>query len=489
MRFLLLATIGVALLAGSARAAGPPVLGFSISSGTRTTTGPVSLPSASMPNAPGSISVPVSFTSPPASPQQLPVSALHVLWQRAGLTYGIPWQVLASINKIESNFGQNMGPSSAGAVGWMQFMPSTWLRWGVDADGDGIADPWNAADAVYAAARYLAAAGGQTDISRGVFAYNHADWYVHEVLDLAQVYGQGGITQTVNLQQVQVKLDGARREVARANGRFQAAQEQEQHFQKVAQVLHARVDAAALLSDRLAAQRRAALYDVRADGARAETDAARVSLEQAQSSLESATQNAQAPSFAQGVGMLMGAASYRGNYVFPVGGGPQLVSVGHTHHDYPAADIAAPEGSPVYAISNAVVLNAWQTADSRCGIGVTIRTQDGLVWTYCHLAFLEPSVLDGVSLSAGVQIGLVGSTGHATGPHLHLQLQPPTEFPQNQPWFQSFAGSAFTWQDAPTPLELPDATPVSPRIFSVVPEIIVVPEKRDAMTGFTRAGA
>src|SRR4249920_947015 len=150
MRFLLLATIGVALLAGSARAAGPPVLGFSISSGTRTTTGPVSLPSASMPNAPGSISVPVSFTSPPASPQQLPVSVLHVLWQRAGLTYGIPWQVLASINKIESNFGQNMGPSSAGAVGWMQFMPSTWLRWGIDADGDGVADPWNPEDAVFA---------------------------------------------------------------------------------------------------------------------------------------------------------------------------------------------------------------------------------------------------------------------------------------------------------------------------------------------------
>ena len=52
------------------------------------------------------------------------------LWQSAGQTYGVPWQVLAAINKIESNFGQNMGPSSAGAVGWMQFMPSTWARYG-----------------------------------------------------------------------------------------------------------------------------------------------------------------------------------------------------------------------------------------------------------------------------------------------------------------------------------------------------------------------
>ena len=49
--------------------------------------------------------------------------------------------MLAAINKVETNFGGNMGPSSAGAVGWMQFMPDTWLRWGLDADGDGLADP------------------------------------------------------------------------------------------------------------------------------------------------------------------------------------------------------------------------------------------------------------------------------------------------------------------------------------------------------------
>jgi murein DD-endopeptidase MepM/ murein hydrolase activator NlpD len=179
----------------------------------------------------------------------------------------------------------------------------------------------------------------------------------------------------------------------------------------------------------------------------------------------------------------MGAASYHDNHVFPVGGGPQLVSVAHTHHDYPAADIAAPEGSPVYAISNAVVQNAWHIPDARCGIGMTIRAEDGLVWTYCHLAFLEPTVVDGVSLAAGTQIGLVGSTGHATGPHLHLQLQPPTEYPQNQPWFQSFAGSAFTWQDAPTSLELPDAVPIVARVFSLVPD------SGGAVIGFTRGGA
>jgi murein DD-endopeptidase MepM/ murein hydrolase activator NlpD len=483
MRLVVVAAIGLALLAGSAKAAGPPVLGFSISSGAQPGLARVALPSAAVPNSPGSVSIPVSFTSAPLSPQQVPLSTLHGLWQQAGSAYGIPWQVLASINKIESNFGQNMGPSSAGAVGWMQFMPSTWLRWGLDADGDGIADPWNAADAIFAAARYLAAAGGQTDIARGVFAYNHADWYVREVLDLARVYGQGGITQTVDLQQVQAKLDEARQEIVRANERLLSAQDHEEQLRKVSEGLHAQVDAAALLSDRLAAEKRAVLYDARVYTAAAATEAARVSLEQAQSALATATQTASAPSFAEGVGTLMGAASYQGDYVFPVGGGPQLVSVAHTHHDYPAADIAAPAGSPVYALSNAVVVNAWHSADPRCGIGMTIRTADGQVWTYCHLAYLDPGVMDGVSLAAGVQIGLVGSTGHATGPHLHLQLQPASSYPQDQSWFQSFAGTAFSWQDAPTMLELADATPPSGQVFSVVPN------SRDAAIGFTIGGA
>src|SRR5881397_3710262 len=111
------------------------------------------------------LAVPDSLSTPPAVPVSLSSSQLLALWQRAGAAYGIPWQVLGAINKIESNFGRNMGPSSAGAIGWMQFMPSTWLRWGVDANGDEIADPWNAQDAITAAARYLAASGGQTDIS------------------------------------------------------------------------------------------------------------------------------------------------------------------------------------------------------------------------------------------------------------------------------------------------------------------------------------
>jgi hypothetical protein len=111
------------------------------------------------------------------------------IYQACGTQYGIPWEVLASINRIETAFGTNLNVSTAGAVGWMQFLPSTWKMYGVDANNDGRKDPFNPVDAICAAARYLRAAGGQDDIRRAVFAYNHADWYVDEVILYAKQYG------------------------------------------------------------------------------------------------------------------------------------------------------------------------------------------------------------------------------------------------------------------------------------------------------------
>ena len=112
------------------------------------------------------------------------------IYQSCGTEYGIPWQVLASINKIETAFGTNLNVSSAGAQGWMQFIPSTWAAYGVDANDDGRKDPYNPVDAICAAARYLRAAGGDHDIRQAIFAYNHADWYVDEVLLGANQYGK-----------------------------------------------------------------------------------------------------------------------------------------------------------------------------------------------------------------------------------------------------------------------------------------------------------
>lgn len=111
------------------------------------------------------------------------------IYQAAGAEYNVPWQVLASINEIETNYGRNQGPSSAGAVGWMQFMPSTWQAYGTDANGDGVRNPADPVDAIFAAARYLDAAGGYDDLDKAVFAYNHAGWYVDKVLKRAVEFG------------------------------------------------------------------------------------------------------------------------------------------------------------------------------------------------------------------------------------------------------------------------------------------------------------
>jgi len=112
------------------------------------------------------------------------------IYQACGTEYGIPWQILAAINKIETAFGTNLNVSSAGAMGWMQFLPSSWEAYGVDANGDGRKDPYNPVDAICAAAAYLKAAGGREDLYEAIFAYNHADWYVQEVLLYARAYGK-----------------------------------------------------------------------------------------------------------------------------------------------------------------------------------------------------------------------------------------------------------------------------------------------------------
>ncbi|MCW3025204.1 MAG: peptidoglycan DD-metalloendopeptidase family protein [Solirubrobacterales bacterium] len=104
------------------------------------------------------------------------------IYKAAGVQYGVPWQILAAINEIETNYGTDQSVSTAGAVGWMQFMPETWLQYGVDALDAGYADPYNPVDAIFAAARYLRAAGAATDLHAAILAYNHSEEYVASVL-------------------------------------------------------------------------------------------------------------------------------------------------------------------------------------------------------------------------------------------------------------------------------------------------------------------
>ncbi len=110
------------------------------------------------------------------------------IYQAAAVQYGVPWPVLAAINEVETNFGADLAVSTAGAVGWMQFMPETWLQYGVDAVNAGYADPYNPVDAIFAAARYLHAAGASSDLHAAILAYNHSEAYVESVLLRARLF-------------------------------------------------------------------------------------------------------------------------------------------------------------------------------------------------------------------------------------------------------------------------------------------------------------
>jgi hypothetical protein len=119
--------------------------------------------------------------------------SLAVLFQAAAGRYGLGDRgpaILAGIADVETHFGRDMSTSSAGAVGFMQFMPDTWATYGVDADGDGRKDPASPGDAIFSAAQYLRASGAPADWPRAIFAYNHSSGYVQKVLEKAGHYAQ-----------------------------------------------------------------------------------------------------------------------------------------------------------------------------------------------------------------------------------------------------------------------------------------------------------
>jgi hypothetical protein len=122
--------------------------------------------------------------APGHAPDDIPPDHLAVM-QRVSRETGIPWQVLAAIAKVESDFGRNMATSSAGAIGYGQFLPSSWAAFGQGGD------PYDYRDVIPAMARYLLAHGAPGDLRRAVYAYNHSWEYVDQVLALATAFGQG----------------------------------------------------------------------------------------------------------------------------------------------------------------------------------------------------------------------------------------------------------------------------------------------------------
>lgn len=118
------------------------------------------------------------------------------LYVAAARRYGIDWAILAGIGKVECDNGRDLSPSctkegvdnAAGAGGPMQFLASTWAMYGVDGNGDGRADRWDPADAIFSAAHYLHESGAPSDYRDAIYAYNHAWWYVAEVESWAARY-------------------------------------------------------------------------------------------------------------------------------------------------------------------------------------------------------------------------------------------------------------------------------------------------------------
>jgi soluble lytic murein transglycosylase-like protein len=122
--------------------------------------------------------------------EPIPGSEYMDLYRASARDYGFgpDWYILAAVGEVESDHGRNMGPSSAGAMGPMQFLPSTWETSGVDGNGDGVANIMDPEDAIPAAAGYLQDGGAPQDWYRALYSYNHADWYVKKVLAVAEAY-------------------------------------------------------------------------------------------------------------------------------------------------------------------------------------------------------------------------------------------------------------------------------------------------------------
>ena len=122
------------------------------------------------------------------------------LYREAGKAYGMPWNVLAGIGKVETGHGTSKlpgvrsGENFAGAGGPMQFLAATWRAFAVDGDKDGNKDRYDPEDAIPTAARYLKHNGAPNRMRTAIFMYNHSWDYVDLVLSWAKRYAGGEFT-------------------------------------------------------------------------------------------------------------------------------------------------------------------------------------------------------------------------------------------------------------------------------------------------------
>jgi membrane-bound lytic murein transglycosylase B len=117
----------------------------------------------------------IQTSAPPPLPELLPS------YREAERRFGVDRRVLAAINLVESSFGRATGNSVAGARGPMQFIPSTWRRYGL---GGNVYDPH---DAILGAANFLHQAGAPENYGTALYAYNPSRLYVDAVLRYARL--------------------------------------------------------------------------------------------------------------------------------------------------------------------------------------------------------------------------------------------------------------------------------------------------------------
>lgn len=304
---------------------------------------------------------------------EIPSHLLGAYTDAARTCEGLRWEVLAAIGWIESNHAEGRADPTTGDVrppivgpaldgtngfaripdpsepdGWahahgnMQFLKSTWARWGRVAPGrpaDSAPDYDNAYDSIHGAAYYLCGDDGVIeDLDAAILRYNPSQRYLDDVLAKADTY----------------------RRVA-------------------------------------------------------------------------------APG-------LLGGPVVAGAYTLPL---DRAVFDAHPeyltkpHHDYPAADIPVPEGTPVYAATSGQVISVTQS-NSRCGHGIVLAGDDGYRYVYCHAS--APLVAAGHTVTVGQTVMLSGNTGNSTGPHLHFGIEAPDGAkmcpqPLLDAWYQGIAAA------------------------------------------------
>jgi len=137
-------------------------------------------------------------TSRPAPSGLAAIPAAYLSWYKeaARTCRGLAWEVLAAIGTMESDNGRSTargvrhGKNRKGAEGPMQFEPATFAEYAVRADRSRKLSPYDPEDAIFSAARMLCSDGGGSarGLKGAIFAYNHAWWYVRDVLALAARY-------------------------------------------------------------------------------------------------------------------------------------------------------------------------------------------------------------------------------------------------------------------------------------------------------------